>query len=202
MSEVAAFKENLALALASKSEQALSAGYTRVRLWAQDEARIGLLPIVRHRITAKGVQPVRRSEQKREYFYLFGAIEPETGEDFMLEMPTLETATFQVFLDEFAKLDPESFHLLLVDNATAHTTDKLKVPKNIELLFLPPCSPELNPIERFWRELKDWLSDYEPQVLKELRELLTLGLNSFTKASISSVTSFEYLMSAWKSAIA
>lgn len=141
-------------------------------------------------------------ELKREYFYLFGAIEPETGEDFLLEMPSLEAATFQVFLDEFAKNDKESFHLLLVDNATARTAEKLKVPANIGLLFLPPSAPELNPIERFWRQLKDWLSDYEPQLLAELRELLSEGLNSFTKADISSLTSFDYLMSAWKSAIA
>ncbi len=70
-----------------------------------------------------------------------------TGEDFLLEMPNLDGVTFQVFLDEFAKQDQESFHLLLVDNATAHTTEKLTVPANVGLFFLPPCSPELNPIE-------------------------------------------------------
>ena len=188
--------------LSANKEQGQAAGYQHVRLWTQDEARIGLLPIVRHRITAKGIQPICGTEQKREYFYLFGAIEPLTGEDFMLEMPTLDGACFQVFLDEFAKLDSESFHLLLVDNATAHTAEKLKVPANVRLLFLPACSPELNPIERFWRELKDWLSDYEPQLLTQLRELLSEGLNSFKKESISTVTSFEYLMSAWKSVIA
>lgn len=178
------------------------AGFSRIRLWTQDEARIGLWPIVRHRITAKGVQPIISGEQKREYFYLFGAIEPSTGEDFMLEMPGLETSTFQVFLNEFAKLDQTSFHLLLVDNATAHTSEKLKIPENVGFLFLPPCSPELNPIERYWRELKDWLSDYDPQIVEELREILSDGLKVFTKKRKSSVTSYEYLMTAWESAIA
>lgn len=192
----------MAETLQNHAAQVRSKGFTNVRFWIQDEARIGLLPIVRHRITAKGVQPIISAEIRREYFYLVGAIEPLTGEDFMLEMPSLETATFQIFVDELAKTDEASFHLLLVDNATAHTTPKLKVPENIGLIFLPPHTPELNPIERFWRALKDWLSDYEPTSLNEMSELITAGLKSFSEASKSSITSFEYLITAWKSVIA
>ena len=199
---MADFRATVKTRLRRRCAAAAAAGYQRVRLWTQDEARFGLLPIVRHRITARGVQPIRSSEHKREYFYLFAAIEPVTGEDFLLEMPSLDRATFQVFLDEFARQDTESFHLMLVDNATAHTSGELKIPANVGLLFLPPSAPELNPTERFWRALKDWLSDYEPRRLRQLRELLKDGLNSFTKASISSVTSFEYLMKAWEAAIA
>jgi transposase len=60
----------------------------------------------------------------------------------------------------------------------------------------------LNPIERFWKELKDWLSDYEPQTMAEVRELVSEGLKSFSEETISSITSFEYLVTAWKEAIA
>lgn len=186
----------------AKISQAKENGFENIRLWTQDEAKVGLLPIARHRITAKGVQPTISGEMKREYFYLFGAIEPATGEDFMLEMPSLDSTTFQVFLEEFSRLDKTSYHLMVVDNATAHTTEKLQVPRNIGFIFLPPCSPELNPIERFWRALKDWLSEYEPQMLEELSELMTVGLNSFSKTKLSSITSFEYLRSVWELAIA
>ena len=117
------------------------------------------MPIHRKRITAKGVQPKISSEIKREYYYLFGLIEPLTGKDFMLELPSLETQTMQIFLDEFAKEDPESLHVILMDNASSHTTAKMKVEENLRLIFLPAYAPELNPIERFWKELKDWLSD-------------------------------------------
>jgi hypothetical protein len=68
-------------------------------LWTQDETRVGLLPIHRKRITAKGIQPKISSEIRREYYYLFGMIEPLTGKDFMLELPSLETETMQVFMD-------------------------------------------------------------------------------------------------------
>lgn len=173
-----------------------------MRLWVEDETRIGLMPIHRKRITAKGVRPIISSEIKREYAYLFGMIEPLTGESFMLELPGLETATMQIFMSEFEKVDPQSLHLILVDNASSHTTEKLKVGENIVFIFLPACSPELNPIERFWRELKDWLSDYEPQTMDEVSTLVAEGLKSFTATAMSSITSFKYLMTAWLAVIA
>lgn len=76
-------------------------------MWTQDETRIGLMPIHRRRITAKGVRPLISSEIKREYYYLFGMIEPLTGKDFMLELPNLDTEMMQIFLDGFAKIDRE-----------------------------------------------------------------------------------------------
>ena len=120
----------------------------------------------------------------------------------MLELPSLDTEMMQIFMDEFSKIDPESLHLILIDNASSHTTEKLKVGENIVFIFLPASSPELNPIERFWKELKDWMSDYEPKTMKEVSELIRQGLNSFTEKAMSSITSFEYLMTAWLSAIA
>ena len=176
--------------------------YRRLRLWVEDETRIGLMPISRRRITGKGVRPLISSEIKREYEYLFGMIEPETGKDFMLELPTSDTETMQLFTDEFAKQDKESLHLVLMDNASAHTTEKLKVAENIIFIFLPANAPELNPIERFWKELKDRLSDYEPHSMTEVSQLVGQGLQSFSEKAISSITSFAYLMTAWRNAIA
>lgn len=168
----------------------------------EDETRIGLMPIHRRRITKKGVRPLISSEIKREYEYLFGLIEPLTGKNFMLELPTLDTEMMQLFMDEFAKEDEESLHLILMDNASSHTTEKLKVAENIIFIFLPANAPELNPIERFWKELKDWLSDYEPLSMQEVSQLVGQGLKSFSEKAISSITSFAYLMTAWGNAIA
>jgi transposase len=171
-------------------------------MWVEDETRIGLMPIHRRRITATGIRPLISSEIRREYLYLFGLIEPLTGKDFMMELPSLDTASMQVFMNEFSGEDEESLHLIIVDNATAHTTEKLKIRENIVFIFLPANAPELNPIERFWKELKDWLSDYAPQTMKEVSGLISQGLASFSEKAISSITSFEYLMKAWLSAIA
>ena len=168
----------------------------------EDETRIGLLPIHRRRITLPGVRPLISSEIKREYEYLFGLIEPLTGKDFMMEMPNLDTEMMQIFLDEFSQEDETSLHVILMDNASAHTTEKLKVGKNIIIIYFPANAPELNPIERFWKELKDWLSDYEPNTMEEVSQLVGEGLRSFSEKAISSITSFSYLMTAWMNAIA
>jgi len=160
------------------------------------------MPIHRRRITGKGVRPVISSEIKREYEYLFGMIEPLTGKDFMLQLPGLDTPLMQLFMDEFTKADETSLHIILMDNASSHKTEKLKISKNIVFIFLPANAPELNPIERFWKELKDWLSDYEPHTMKQVSQLVEQGLKSFSEKAISSITSFEYLMTAWANAIA
>lgn len=173
-----------------------------VRLWVQDEARVGLMPIHRRRITDKGRRALISSEIRREYEYLYGLIEPLTGTGFMLELPHLDADLMEVFLGEFVKQDPESLHLILLDNASAHTTEKLQVADNIVFLFFPPNAPELNPMERFWKEFKDWLSDYEPPSMTEVSQLVSEGLKSFSAEAISSITSFEYLMTAWTKAIA
>lgn len=176
--------------------------YQRVRLWTEDETRLGLLPIHRKRITGKGIRPLISSEIRREYYYLFGLIEPLTGKSLMLELPELETGMMQIFMDAFSQEDETSLHLILIDNASSHTTRKLKVRENIVFIFLPANAPELNPIERFWKELKDWLSDYEPKGLGELRELVSKGLANFSEKAMSSITSYEFIMTAWLSAIA
>lgn len=176
--------------------------YRKLRLWVEDETRIGLMPIHRRRITQKGVRPKISSEIKREYEYLFGLIEPQTGANFMAELPNLDTEMMQIFMNEFAAEDRESLHLVLMDNASSHTTEKLKVADNIVVIFFPANAPELNPMERFWKELKDWLSDYEPQTMKEASRLVGQGLQSFSQKAISSITSFAYLMTAWENAIA
>lgn len=176
--------------------------YHRIKLWVEDETRIGLMPIHRKRISLKGLRPQISSQIKREYEYLYGLIEPQTGNSFMLELPNLEGVLMEFFMAEFSRRDSESLHLVMLDNASAHTTEKIKVSENIIFIFFPPNAPELNPIERFWKELKDWLSDYEPETMAEVRQLVTEGLKSFTQEVISSVTSFEYLMTAWKETIA
>jgi transposase len=165
-------------------------------VWAQDESRCGLLPIVRHRITARGVQPVLSSAYHFESLYLYGAVEPLTGKSFFLELPALNTEGFQLFLDHFAATDPLTFHLLLLDNGAFHKAQALQLPPNVGLVFFPPYAPELNPIERLWRDLKDWLAQSQPATLDELSALLMTRLRHYSAAVVRSLTGFSYLLAA------
>jgi transposase len=171
-----------------------------VRVFTQDESRIGLLPIVRHRITAQGVQPTISSAYRFESFYLYGAVEPATGESFFLELPHLNTDTFQIFVNELAKAFTASCNILLLDNGAFHKAKALVLADNLITIFLPPYSPELNPIERLWRDLKDQLAGNLPHTLDELFEQVAQIITRYSANDLHSLTAFSYLIEAITSA--
>lgn len=71
-------------------------------------------------------------------------------------MPTVNTEAMQLHLDQIAAEIPSDRHAVLVlDQAGWHTTKKLKLSNKITLLHLPPASPELNPTEQLWRQLRE-----------------------------------------------
>jgi transposase len=139
---------------------------TLVKVFAQDESRVGLLPIIRRRITACGVQPMATVTHTFQSCYLYGAVAPTTGESFFLELPALNGETFQLWLDEFAAAFPQTSNILVPDNGAFHKAQALHWPPNVAPVFLPPYRPELNPIERVWRDLKDRLADLPQRHLK------------------------------------
>jgi DDE superfamily endonuclease len=193
---VAQFQSTLSAQLQERVDRVQQHGYPQWRLWAQDESRCGLLPLVRRRITARGVQPLLSSAYRFESLSLYGAVEPLTGASFFLELPLLNTQGFQLFLDHFAATDPHSFHLLLLDNGAFHKAKALRFPTNVGVLFFPPYAPELNPIERLWRDLKDWLAQSPPTTLDALSTLLMTRLTHYTTQAVRSLTGFSYLLAA------
>jgi transposase len=140
-------------------QRAIPAENTRpVRVFSQDESRGGLLTVRRRRLTARGIQPVGPVQHVFEWFDVYGAVAPTTGERFFLELPYLNADTFQLLVDALAHAFPDRLNLLLLDNRGAHSAQRLTMPAHVRLVFLPPYGPELSPIERVWRDLKDDLA--------------------------------------------
>ena len=86
--------------------------------------------------------------------YLFGAFSPINEASFLLELPYCNTDCFELFLNEFSLINPQELKVIVLDNGAFHKAKRLKVPKNIILIFLPPFSPELNPAEKMWAKFK------------------------------------------------
>ena len=126
-----------------------------MRVCSQDDSRFGWLTVRRRRLTACGVQPVGLIQHVFAWFYVYGAVAPTTGERFFWERPYLHAAMFQRFIDAFAQAFPDSLNILLLDNSGAHTTQGIQWPENVRYVWLPPYCPELTPIERVWRDVKD-----------------------------------------------
>ena len=59
--------------------------YEKVRYWCEDESRMGLITLWARKITEKGIQPVGIEQWCFDYFWLYGLVEPLTGESFFLE---------------------------------------------------------------------------------------------------------------------
>jgi transposase len=171
-----------------------------VKVFAQDETRLGLLPVVRRRITACGVQPVAPVTYQFDNFYLYGAVEPTTGASFFLELPYLNSRAFQRWLDGFAAAFPESLNILVLDNGAGHKAKAVRWPSNVVPVFLPPYSPELNPIERLWRDLKDKLADIPTKTIAELSDAMCAIIQHYSHTTLQSLTSFAYFVQAVETA--
>ena len=152
------------------------------------------MPITRGRITLSGVKPIQVRKPGYQNFYLYGAVEPATGERFLLERDALNSDGFQDFLDAFSSAYSQSLNVLILDNGRFHKANKLTIPENVRLIFLPPYSPELNPVERFWEDLKDHLAFHLHQTLSELKERVSEKLHSYTDEAVASLTGYQYLV--------
>ena len=117
---------------------------SRVRQWAR-----------------KGTRPRQPADQRYANAYIFGAICPARGVGAAIMMPTADTQAMQLHLEEISKTAAKGAHtVILMDQARWHTTGRLTLPDNLSLLFLPPKSPELNPVENIWQYLRQtWLAN-------------------------------------------
>lgn len=74
-----------------------------IELWTQDEARLGLKPILRRQWSPRGVRPVATARPAYEWLWLYAAVHPQSGRVFWLVLPYLNAQLMQRFLDEFAR---------------------------------------------------------------------------------------------------
>lgn len=125
-----------------------------IRLFFQDEAGFGRINKPKYCWCQEGFRPSVPCHHIREYRYAYGAVEPMTGESFFLIMPYCNTICMNIFLDKLSKCYPDDMILLCCDGAAWHKAGSLCVPPNIELFFIPPYTPEMNPIEQIWKELR------------------------------------------------
>ena len=140
-----------------KARRAAAQRGRRLRIMFTDEARFGRMNRPRPCWAPAGIRPEVASQLIREYIYLYGAVSPKDGMCVYLIMPTSNTACFQTFLNVLSRRFARQDILLVLDGAPNHRCGDLAVPANISLLFLPPYSPELNPKENLWDEIREKL---------------------------------------------
>lgn len=143
------------------------------------------------------MQPRQPVAPLYEYYWLYGAVEPTTGETFYLEMPRLDGDCFGVFLAEMSRAYAETLNVLVLDNAPAHVAAHVRVPENVVLLYLPPYCPELNPVERLWLEVRRRINVFDAAVrstLVGLREHVAEIVRGLLSEQIASITGYRYIL--------
>lgn len=167
-----------------------------IRFFCQDETRIGLKTISGRKITARGVKPQGKVQWQFKATYLYGIVEPKTGEHFFYEFSHLNSDCFQVFLNLISKHFSDSILILQLDQAGCHRAKKLQIPSNIIFLFQPSHSPEINPIETVWQHLKRGLRWKLPKTLDDLRQLISNRLAEMTQQVIYSIVGRKSILQA------
>jgi hypothetical protein len=167
-----------------------------IRYFVEDESRFGLKTIVGRLITASGVKPIGQWQWLFKAFWLYGAVEPRSGESFLLQFSHVDTQCYQRFLDEFSQTYPDSLNILQVDNGRFHKGKDLILPENIILLFQPPYCPELNPIERLWEHIKAALKWTSFKTLAQLQTKVDQLIRDLTPEVIASITGYSFILDA------
>jgi hypothetical protein len=166
-----------------------------VLIGSSDEGRFGCINRLRSCWAPEGVRPVVPSKIIRQFVYVFVAVFARIGKLVSLILPYTNTEMMELFLEEVSKQLKDYFLIMVVDRASWHQSKKLKVPENIRLIALPKGSPELNPSEHIFEDIREkdtpnmYFSSIPPLV-----DQLSSGLNrlSSNPKYLTSLTDFPY----------
>lgn len=149
-------------------------------------------------LTARGVKPIVKYQHAFKNTYLYGSFSPINGDSFVYEIEGTTSEIFYNYIKAFSEYKPLEFKIIIIDNAGFHSLSKYPIPENIELVRIPPYSPELNPSEKIWGYIKQF---YKNKVFGDL-DNVKIWLHDFIKnrlpkEKISSITHDKFFLDAY-----
>ena len=144
---------------------------------------MGLQPVIRHQWYKVASRPRAKHQTKYEWVYVYGFVNPANGETHWLLLPTVNSNLTQLALDSFAKHHSADDKILLLiwDRAGFHENSIVKMPNGVEVLPLPPYSPELQPAERLWPSLREAIANRWIKSVDELENVLSERIRKLMK---------------------
>lgn len=162
----------------------------------QDEGRFGRINDHRPCWAPKGIRPKAPRQIVRAFVYVYAAVCMALGKITSLILPYANTDMMNLFLHEVAQDFKDFFVIMVVDQAGWHTSKLLTIPENIRLMPQPPHSPELNPVEHLWEDLREnAMPNAAFTSLDQVEHALCLRLVELENdpARLRSMTNFPYL---------
>jgi putative transposase len=166
----------------------------KIRLMFMDEAGFGRISEPSYCWCPQGIRPIVPCHRVREYVYAFGAVDPIDGEFCSIIAPKCNTAWTNEFLKILSETYPKDYLLVPTDNASWHKSKGLKIPDNIYLFYLPAYTPEMNPIEPVWKEIrKDGFKNTLFKTLNCVVDKLSDSLVGLSKNVLKSVCGRDWI---------
>lgn len=170
-----------------------------LRLMFQDEARFGRISDCCYCWCKKPQRPMVKAMLSHQYVYAYAAVSPQDGKLDSLVLPEVNGGCMQLFLTEVASRYPTENIVMVVDGAGWHKSKSFDIPANLKLLFLPRYSPELNPQEHIWDELRE--KDFYNKTFATLDALEdhlveTLALLETQHDKVKSIAAWEWIINA------
>ena len=187
----------------------------QVRVFFEDEASFGRISDPRSCWTSPGERPVVHTERVREYRDVYGAVEPLTGKFIWTideikekqkkkrgrkkkgEAAVIEEAPktkgeksqkMNKFLKDISETYPNDFIICVVDGAPWHKSQYNETPENVILVHIPPRTPEMNPIEQIWREIRTILGNKCFSSIQAVIENLKEVFPNISAETVKSIT--------------
>ena len=121
----------------------------------QDEARFGRMSDSARCWAPFPIRPMVKLALVREFRYFYAAIGPQWGTLDWMVAETMKTEEMSRFLSQIGTAHSDRHVVMVLDGASSHKAKALEIPDNVSLIHLPPYSPELNPVEILWHELRE-----------------------------------------------
>jgi transposase len=164
----------------------------------EDEARFGRISDPRRCWAPPGVRPEVNTQIVREYEYAFAAVSPHDGTLDTLVLPSVNAEAMSVFLSEVSQRHPNEWILMVLDGAGWHRAKRLQVPANMQLIPLPPWSPQLNSVEHVWDEVREkWFANRVFASMEAVENQLVTALATLEADApqVASLTGFDWIES-------
>ena len=167
----------------------------KVAVWFQDEARVGQQGTLTRVWAERGSCPRAVKQTEYKWGYIFGAVNPLTGQSSALISPTVSTDLMSEHLRMIAEEAGDDTHVVLVlDGAGWHRSKDLVVPNSMTLLFLPPYSPELMPMELVWQWMREHdLSNRVFEDEADIDEACKVSWNKLTPKRLKTITATGWI---------
>lgn len=161
----------------------------------QDEAGFGQINKPKYGWCRKGVRPRVPCHPIRQYRYAYGAVEPVSGDSCFLILPYRNTVCVNIFLEHLSAKYPNDYIVLVCDSAAWHRLGALKSFPNIEIIFIPPYTPEMNPIAQIWKEprARDFHNEVFP-TLEKVVDRLCDAICSLSSDTIRTITGRNWIV--------